>query len=204
MRAVRVLVSRLWDILVGGHRDRRVREELQHHLDLLAAEHTVRGLSPADAALAARRSFGGVDQVLAGYRDQRGWPWLQALVCDASFACRQLARDLRFTLTTLLVLALGIGISHLFFTLTYAHTMRGLPIDDPGRVLFISTVSAKGGDRGLCTRMSSTFGPSSRCSRTWPRSRTCRWSCPTTTGRPSGSTAPSPRRADSCCLVSAR
>ena len=90
-------------------------------------------------------AFGGVDQVPASYRDQRGWPWLQSLLCDATFACRQLARDQRFPLTTLLVLALGIGVSHPFFTLTYAHTMRGLSIDDPDRVLFVSTVSAKGG-----------------------------------------------------------
>ena len=67
-RAFRVMLSRLLDILVRGRRDRRVQEEVQHHLDHLADEHMRRGLSPSDAALAARKSFGGVDQVLADYR----------------------------------------------------------------------------------------------------------------------------------------
>ena len=55
MRAVRVLVSRLLDVVVGGRRDRRVADEVQQHLDLLVDEHMGRGLSRADAEWAAPR-----------------------------------------------------------------------------------------------------------------------------------------------------
>ena len=65
MRTVRVWLSRLLDVFNGGQRDRLVREEMQQHLDLLTEEHMRRGLSRADAELAARKTFGGVDQVLA-------------------------------------------------------------------------------------------------------------------------------------------
>ena len=149
MRTVRVWLSRLLDVFNGGHRDRLVKEEMQQHLDLLTEEHMRRGLSRADAQLAARKTFGGVDQVLASYRDQRGWPWLSGVVQDASFARRQLWRDGRFTASAVIVLGLGLGVSHLFFSLTYAHTMRGLPIPSVDRVLYVSTASQQGQEQGL-------------------------------------------------------
>ena len=149
MRAVRVWLSRLLDIFTGGQRDRAVREEIQQHLDLLTEEHMRRGLSRAEAELAARKSFGGVDQVVATYRDQRGWPRLGRLVQDAGFAWRQLWRDRRFTAAAVIVLGLGVGVSHLFFTLTYAHTLRGLPIPAVDRVLYVSTATQQGPAQGL-------------------------------------------------------
>lgn len=149
MRTLRVLLSRLLDIFLSGRRDRRVREELQQHLDLLTEEHLRRGLSRTEAELAARRSFGGVDQVMASYRDQRGWPWLSRVTEDAQFAVRQVCRDSGFSVTAGAVLALGIGVSHLFLTLTYAHTMRGLPMPSVERVMFVSTVGQQGQAQGL-------------------------------------------------------
>ena len=47
------------------------------------------------------------------------------------------------------MLALGLGVGHLFFTLTYAHLVRGLPIAEADRVLAVSTVDARGAERGL-------------------------------------------------------
>ena len=57
------------------------------------------------------------------------------------FSVRVLSRDRGFTLTALLVLALGIGIgiNNIFFTLVYAHKFRGLQIERPEHVLFVST-----------------------------------------------------------------
>lgn len=149
MRAVRVMVSRWLDVFVGQQRDRRVREEVEQHLDLLTDDFMRQGLSPAEAALAARKAFGGVDQVLAQYRDQRGWPWLGRLLQDGAFAARQLTRDGAFTATAVAVLGLGIGVSHLFFTLTYAHTMHSLPIPAVDRVLYLSTAGQQGQSLGL-------------------------------------------------------
>ncbi len=56
--------SRDWlDLVLRRRRDDRLDEEVEAHLDLLADEHIARGMSPADARLAARKSFGGVDQI---------------------------------------------------------------------------------------------------------------------------------------------
>ena len=52
--------------------DDRLSEEIQAHLELLTAERMQQGLSADDARAAARRTFGGVEQVKEEYRDQRG------------------------------------------------------------------------------------------------------------------------------------
>lgn len=147
MTALRVAVSRVLDLLVRGRRDQRLSEEIQAHLDLLTDEYVGAGLSAADARLAARKAFGGTDRVTALYRHQRGLPWVNGLAQDTRFALRLLLRDRVFTATAVMVLALGIGVNNLFFTLVYAHTMRGLPIDHPERVLYVSTLDERGADR---------------------------------------------------------
>ena len=68
---------------------------------------------------------------------------------DIRFAARLLVKDRRFTLVSLLVLGLGIGINNMLFTILNAHTIRGLPIDQPDRVLYISTIDDQNRARGV-------------------------------------------------------
>jgi putative ABC transport system permease protein len=149
MRSVAIWMSRLLEVVFRRQRDARLDEEIAEHLAHLRAEHERRGLSPAEALLAARRSFGGVDQAKQRYRDQRGWPSLESLLQDVRFAARHLARHRSSSLPLVAVLALGLGVGHMFFTLTYAHTMRGLPIDGVDRVFVVSTVDPQGRDQPL-------------------------------------------------------
>ena len=90
-----------------------------------------------------------MSQVKTRYRDQRGLPVVDALLQDARFGWRVLSRDRGFTVTAVLVLALGIGVNNMMFTILNAHTIRGLPIPDAGRVIYVSTRDAAGTDRGL-------------------------------------------------------
>ena len=144
---MRTWLSRLLDVVLRRRRDDRLSEEVQSHLDLLVDEHVARGLSLEEARLAARRSFGGVDQVKQRYRDQRGVPGLETLLQDGRFAIRVLTRDRGFAITAVLVLAVGIGVNNMFFTVVYAHKFRGLPIDRPDRVLAISAFDDRGSNR---------------------------------------------------------
>ena len=105
MTRVRVLCSRLLDLLFRGAATRRLdggdpdASRPAHRSDYVA-----RGLSPADAGARRRREFGGVDQIQAAYRDQRGLPLLDTLAQDVRFAVRLLRRDRAFSLTAVLVL----------------------------------------------------------------------------------------------------
>ena len=144
MSTIRVLLSRVLDLVLRRRRDQRLTEEVEAHLDLLSQDYAARGLSPAAARQAARRAFGGVDQMRAAYRDQRGLPFLDALGQDVRFAGRLLRRDRGFAITAVLVLGLGIGINNMLFTILNAHTLRGLPIAGAGRVVAIASVDDRG------------------------------------------------------------
>lgn len=152
MTRLRVLWSRALDLLVSGRRERRLQDEIREHLQLLTEDHVARGMSYADARAAAHRSFGSVAQIADVYRDQRGLPSLDAAWQDLRFAVRLMRRDPAFTATAVLVLALGIGVNNMLFTILNAHTLRGLPVRDADRVLFMSTFDDRSPDRGVSYR----------------------------------------------------
>ena len=149
MTSIRVLASRLLDLLLARRRERRLDEEIAGHLDLLTDQYVAAGMAPAEARRAASRAFGGIDQMKETYRDQRGLPLLDALGQDVRFAIRLLARNRGFAVTAVFVLAVGIGINNMLFTMLNAHTLRGLPVPESDRVLWISTIDDRGAARGL-------------------------------------------------------
>jgi putative ABC transport system permease protein len=147
--SIRVALSRVLDLVLRRRRDELLADEIQSHLDQLAADYAARGMTPAEAQLAARRAFGGIEQTKEAYRDQRGLPVADALTQDVRFAMRLLRRDRGYSLTAVLVLALGIGVNNMLFTVLNAHTIRGLPIDRVDRVVYVSTFDDRTPDRGL-------------------------------------------------------
>ena len=149
MTALRVLMSRFLDLFLKRRREQELAEEIEAHLDLLTQEHVRRGMSLEDARAAARRTFGGVEQVKESYREQRGLPFVETLAQDLRFGVRLLWRDRGFVLTAVLVLGLGIGVNNMLFTVLNAHTIRGLPIDRADRVVYLSTRDDRGNDRGV-------------------------------------------------------
>jgi putative ABC transport system permease protein len=146
---VRRWLRRLLGRSTGQHGDEALRQEIDAHLALLADEYERRGLSPTEAQDAARRAFGGVEKTVASYREQRRLPILDTIAQDVRFACRVLIRDRGFAATAILVLAVGIGVNNMMFTLIYGSTLRGLPIEQPSRVLHVSTFDQRFPDRAL-------------------------------------------------------
>jgi putative ABC transport system permease protein len=66
---------------------------------------------------------------------------------DVRFAVRLLVKDRWFTAAAAVALALGIGVNNTVFTLMNAVLLRGLPFDDPDRVISIRVADAR--DRWL-------------------------------------------------------
>lgn len=130
--------SRLLDVMLRRSRDARLDDEVKAHLDLLADEFVAKGLSIDEARLAARRSFGGVDQLKERYRDQRGFRFVDDLLQDLRYASRLIARDRWFTAATVLALALGIGASSTMVTLLYGMNLRGLPFHEAEQLVGIT------------------------------------------------------------------
>jgi predicted permease len=138
---MRAILSRLLDPLRRRSRDQRLDDEVRSHLDLLIDEHMAKGMSRDDAVLAARRSFGGVDQIKERYRDQRGLPLLDWLLQDVRFAFRLMRKNALFSVTAAGSLALSIGALTLAFSAVNAIVLKPLPIADPDRVYFMQNWS---------------------------------------------------------------
>ena len=109
MTRLRVLLARLLGTLSGRRREDELREELETHLELLADEHRRRGLSDAEARLAARRELGGVAQTREAFRDTRVLPGIDALRQDVRFAWRALMRDRGTTFAAIALLTVGVS-----------------------------------------------------------------------------------------------
>jgi putative ABC transport system permease protein len=146
---MRTWLSRLAELVTRRSREERLASEIEHHLELLVEDLKRGGMSDADARLAARKQFGGVDQLRMRHREQRGMPVVEALLQDIRFALRVLMRDRGFALTAIVVLGVGLGVNNMFFTLVYAHKFRGVPIERQDRVLFISTFDDRVRNRAI-------------------------------------------------------
>src|ERR671924_1303317 len=72
--------------------DRELDEELQFHLDRHVEQLISRGMPAAEAAGAARRAFGGIEQQKEACRDARRTRPLEDAVRDAAYAVRVLRR----------------------------------------------------------------------------------------------------------------
>lgn len=138
---MRTFLSRLLDVVFRRSREQRINDEIQAHLDLLTDEYIAQGISPHDARLAARRAFGGVDQIKERYRDQRGLPFFDTLAQDLKFSGRLMRKHPLFSITATASLALSIGALTMAFSIVNAFVFKPLPIRDPGSVYFMQSWS---------------------------------------------------------------
>ncbi|MPY89718.1 MAG: FtsX-like permease family protein [Luteitalea sp.] len=145
MGALRRFLIRLVTSVTRRRDEERLREEVEAHLALQAAEHLRAGLSPVEARRQALLKFGAVESVKEHYRDEQGLPVLDSLGQDMRYTLRQLRRAPSFTLTATLTLALGIGATAAIFSLFNQMLLRALPVSDPDRLVNLSATGPRWG-----------------------------------------------------------
>ncbi|MDQ3996880.1 MAG: ABC transporter permease [Gemmatimonadota bacterium] len=127
-----------------GAADRDLDDEVQHYLDLAAADLVARGLSADEARRAARLQLGNPTVAREQVRTY-GWEnVVEALVADVRYAGRRLRNSPGFTAVCTVTLALGVGATTAIFSAVNPILFEPLPYPRAERILAISDVGAGG------------------------------------------------------------
>jgi putative ABC transport system permease protein len=136
MTTLRQVWARLGSFFRKQELDREFDEEVAAHIELATQDHLRQGMTVPEARRLALIKLGGVEFSREAHRESRGLPWLDGIVHDMRYALRTLRRSPGFTLTAIIMLALGIGVNVTVFTLTNA-LFRKPPFDRDDRIVYI-------------------------------------------------------------------
>jgi predicted permease len=125
-------VARLLALFRKRKLDREVDDEILAHLELAERDALAAGLIPEEARQAARRNFGGIEQMK---EDHRGVRWMENLLRDFRYGMSSLARDPGFAVVSIGLLALGIGANSAMFSIVDAVLLKPLPFPEPERMV---------------------------------------------------------------------
>jgi predicted permease len=120
--------------------DRDLREEMQFHVDMRAAQYRDRGLSTQDSKAAAHKLFGSTAILHEDARRMHigaAASALEATARELGFAVRSLRRAPAFTVTAVLALTLGLGGASAVFSVVDHILFRGLPYSEGKRLASI-------------------------------------------------------------------
>ncbi len=130
-------------------READLDEEVRTHLAMAERDRIDRGESPDAARAAVRREFGNVGLVKEITREIWGWQSVERLVQDLRYATRSLRRSPAFTLTAILTMTIGIGLSTAMFTAFNAVGLRGWPVENADTLVLLRSEGAGSGTRSL-------------------------------------------------------
>src|SRR5205807_7267878 len=127
--------------------EREMDAELRFHIEAFAEDLVRSGVPRGEAQRRARIEFGGVERAKEECREARGIHFIDSLLQDLRFGVRMLRKNLGFTATAVLALALGIGVNTTVFTAFDALALRPRPVKDPNRPVGVYRTK-EGGNRG--------------------------------------------------------
>ncbi|HTS62389.1 MAG TPA: ABC transporter permease [Candidatus Acidoferrales bacterium] len=120
--------------------DRELREEMQFHLEMRAAEYEREGMSPNDSTAAAHKRFGSTSIVHEDTRRMHigaAASLLETAGREVGFAFRSLRRAPAFTAAAVLALTLGLGGAAAVFSVVDRILFRSLPYSDGNRLVSV-------------------------------------------------------------------
>ena len=136
-------------LLRTQHMEQQLDRELRFHIETQIEEKIDAGMSPAEARRTTYLEFGGLEQIKQQTRESRGTLWLTSVADDLRFGARLLVRSPGFCLTAIVVLALGIGVNTVAFSLYNLLTLKSLPIRDPDSLVSIERRSPSNINPGM-------------------------------------------------------
>ena len=134
---MKAALRRLLALLVRDRLDRELDDEIEAHLEMAERDARAAGLSAEQARLAARRSFGGLDQIREAHRDARSARWADSLWRDVRYGCRAIRRTPGVCAAVVLILAVAIGANTTMFSAMQGILLRPLPYGDADRLVVV-------------------------------------------------------------------
>ena len=110
--------------------------EVEAHLRLMEDDLVARGMSREESRYAARRAFGGVEQMKERQRDERGFRFLTGWRMDLALAIRMTLRHPALSAIAIFGITVAIAISATMFTLVGEQlNPSDLPLPDGHRIV---------------------------------------------------------------------
>ena len=125
---MRTLWKRLTALFSRRQLDRELGEEVGSPPGNARRRIAPAGHGPGAARAAARREFGGIEQMKELYRDRRGIPWIETGAKDMRYGLRGLRRNPGFTAAAVSRWRSGIGANTAIFSLFHTLMLRMLPV----------------------------------------------------------------------------
>jgi macrolide transport system ATP-binding/permease protein len=135
MKIMRRLFARLTGLFPNARREGELSAELEAYIGHATDANVRAGMTPQQARRKAIHSLGGVEHTKQAYREGATLPLLEDALHDVTFAVRQLRKNLGFTITAILMLALGTCAAVSIFAFVDAALLKPLPYKDPAQLV---------------------------------------------------------------------
>lgn len=118
--------------------------ELEAHLQHEVDDNIALGMREEEARRKARVKLGSVRRVHETVWEKNSLEWFETMLRDLRYAIRTLVRTPGFTVTAVLVMALGIGANVALFTVVRSVLLKPLPFREPDRLIQLYEKSPNG------------------------------------------------------------
>jgi predicted permease len=126
--------------------------EVDAHIALEAERLIDDGMAPGEAHAAATKAFGNVLAARERFYESSRWIWLDQFIRDLRYGARALWHSPSFLITTVLTLAVGLGLVTVVFTVFNAYVLRPFAVRDPATIYRVAWRAPDSGGQNFSWR----------------------------------------------------
>ncbi len=137
---MRRIFFRLLSLFRSDRAEQELSREINAHLQLLEDQYVAKGMDPVEARYAARRAFGGVEQVKEHQRDARMFRWLAGWPMDIKLGGRMLVKYPGLTVVGGMSMAFAICVGLVIYQILGLAAHPTLPLPKGDRLVQIQNM----------------------------------------------------------------